>query len=88
MQAPRRFHHSSWIPRQNISPELDTILGGLRGHEGAVKKGRSGVKTDEVVVRCDYTKVSAAASDNVESTEVDDLIWWSWDGKIVGFGDL
>lgn len=88
IQAPRRFHHPSWIPRQNMSPRLESVLDELRGHERMGGKGRASVKTDEVVIRCDYAKVSAAESDKPEGVEVDDLIWWSWDGKIVGFGDL
>jgi len=71
-----------------MSPGLDSVLDGLRGHDGTTKKGSSGVKTDEVLIRCDYAEVSAATSDNPESVEADDLIWWSWDGKIIGFGDL
>lgn len=71
-----------------MSSDLDSVLDGLRGQERVVKKSRVVVKTDEVVVRCNYTNVSATAGDNVESVEADELIWWSWDGKIVGFGDL
>jgi hypothetical protein len=71
-----------------MSPGLDSVLDGLRGHEGVEKKGRVGVKTDEIVIRCDYAKISAAESEKPECAEADDLIWWSWDGKIVGFGDL
>jgi len=71
-----------------MTPELDSVLYGLRSHKEVAKKGRAGIKTDEVIIRCDYAKVSEATSDGVESVEVDDLIWWSWDGKIVGFGDL
>ena len=71
-----------------MSPGLDSVLDGPRDHEGVAKKGRTGIKTEEVVIRCDYTKVPAATSDNTEDVEADDLIWWSWDGKIVGFGDL
>ena len=70
-----------------MSPELDSVLNGLRGYKGTGKKGRVSVKTDEVVIRCDYARVEAA-SDGVESVEADDLIWWSWDEKIVGFYDL
>ena len=71
-----------------MSPGLDSVLDGLRGPEEMEKKRRAGVKTDEIVIRCDYAKVSGAESDKPESAEADDLIWWSWDGKIVGFGDL
>lgn len=73
-----------------MSSGLDSVLHGLRlgGHEETAKKGCAGVKTDEIIIRCGYAKVSAATSDNPENVEADDLIWWSWDGKIVGFGDL
>jgi len=71
-----------------MSPGLDSVLDGLRGHKGIAKKGRAGINTDEVVIRCDYSKASEAARDNLESAEADDLIWWSWDEKIVGFRDL
>lgn len=87
IQAPRRFHHPAWVPRQNMSPGLDLVLGGVRGHEEVAMKGRTSVKTDGVIIRCDYAKVSEVMSDNPGSVEADDLIWWSWEGKIVGFGD-
>ena len=70
-----------------MSPGLDSVLTGLRGHEAMEKKGRVGIRTDEVLIRCDYAKVPAAESDKLESIEADDLIWWSWDGKIIGFGN-
>ena len=71
-----------------MSPGLDSVLDGRQGQEGVAKKGSVGANTDEVVIRCDYAKVSEATSDNAGGTEADDLIWWSWDGKIVGFGEL
>jgi len=71
-----------------MSPGLDSVLGGLQDHEGIAKKGRADIKADEVVIRCDYAKASEVVNDNVESVEADDLIWWSWDEKIVGFRDL
>ena len=71
-----------------MSPGLDSVLDGLRGREEMERKGRAGVKTDEIVIRCDYAKVPADECDKLESTEADDLIWWSWDGKIIGFGGL
>jgi len=70
-----------------MSPELDSLLDGRRGYKDTGKKGRVSVKTDEVVIRCDYAKVEAA-SNGAESVEADDLIWWSWDEKMVGFCDL
>ena len=88
IQAPRRFCHPSWIPRQNMSPGLDSILAGTPCHEGMVKKGRVGIRTDEIVIRCGHANVSTATVDDLEHIEGDDLIWWSWDGKIVGLSDL
>jgi len=71
-----------------MSPGLDSVLDGLQNQERAEKKRRAGVKTDEVIIRCDYTKFQVAENDKPDSLEADELIWWSWDGKIVGFGDL
>ena len=71
-----------------MSPGLDSVLHGLQGHEEIAKKGRTVIKADEVVIRCDYVKTSEVVNDSVESIEADDLIWWSWDEKIVGFRDL
>jgi hypothetical protein len=70
-----------------MSPGLDSVLGGLRDHEGMARKRRT-INTDEVVIRCDYADILEAAKDNVENLEADELIWWSWDEKILGFGDL
>lgn len=69
-----------------MSPGLDSVLTGLRSHKGITKKERAGVKTDEIVIHCDYPKVSVD-TEGLENVEDGDLIWWSWDGKIVGFGD-
>jgi hypothetical protein len=70
-----------------MSPGLDSVLAGLRSHEGTTKKERAGVKADEIVICCDYPKVSVVTEDDLENVEDGDLIWWSWDGKIAGFGD-
>jgi hypothetical protein len=71
-----------------MSPGLDSILAGSPCGERTIKKGRTAINTDEIIISCDYAKVSAAAGDDQESVEGDDLIWWSWDGKIVGLSDL
>jgi hypothetical protein len=73
-----------------MSPMLDSALPALRCDGETFKKGRAGTKTDEIIIRCDYTKASAVTREgpNNAGADADDLIWWSWDGKIVGFGDL
>lgn len=70
-----------------MSPGLDSVLAGSPCNERA-KKGRVGIKTDEIIIRCDCARDSAVARDTPENVEGDELIWWSWDGKIVGFSDL
>lgn len=67
-----------------MSPGLDSILTGSPCREGGTKKGRACTKTDEIIIRCDYAQDSRDDSGNAEG---DDLIWWSWDGKIAGFSD-
>lgn len=86
IRAPRRFDHSSWTPRQNMSLRLDSVLAGSRCREGTAETERVAIGTDEIIIRCDYAQVST--KDDPEDVEADELIWWSWDGKIVGFGDL
>lgn len=71
-----------------MSPGLDSILVRSPCHERAATKGPVGIKTDEIIIRCDHSQVSTAGRDGSEKVEGDDMIWWSWDGKIAGFSDL
>jgi len=95
IRAPRRFNHPSWIPRQNLTTSLDSVYDEFLDHSGltvptvATKKSkpkRSGIKTEGVWVRC----AGALSTEEVipeTVDEEDEMIWWSWDGKIVGFSD-
>ena len=69
-----------------MSLRLDSVLAGSRCREGTAETERVAIGTDEIIIRCDYAQVST--KDDPEDVEADELIWWSWDGKIVGFGDL
>jgi hypothetical protein len=73
-----------------MSPVLDSVLPASQCDGETFKKGRTGAKTDGIVICCDYTNVPAVTKEGPNNAEadVDDLIWWSWDGKIIGFGDL
>ena len=57
------------------------------------KKGPSrGVKTEGVWVGCRSSSVVEGVrldggGDGEEIDEEDEMIWWVWDGKIVGFAD-
>ncbi|KAG5649619.1 hypothetical protein H0H81_002824 [Sphagnurus paluster] len=103
LRAPRRFVHPAWVPRQNISSLLESTLNefleesGIKpsdGDEGVPmqKRQSKGKKVEGVWVTCrgglntlaGKNEVSTGA---VEDDEWDEMIWWSWDGKIVGFSE-
>ena len=50
---------------------------------------RLGVKTEGVWVTCrsGSTEDVGIDYDKVKLVEDDEMIWWEWDGKIVGFSD-
>ncbi|KAF9035381.1 hypothetical protein BDZ89DRAFT_1157784 [Hymenopellis radicata] len=76
IRAPRRFVHPAWVPRQNVTASLDrTFLGG---------KGTGKSKVEGVWVGC-RRPAPEEEDDGKDEDEEDEMIWWSWDGKIVGF---
>ncbi|KAJ7083105.1 hypothetical protein B0H15DRAFT_851300 [Mycena belliarum] len=100
VRAPRRFAHPAWIPRQGVSATLDAALrefraeaeaeAGVPGASSAQDKSKSKAaarakarKVEGVWVTCGSPGVEFAE----EAAEEDEMIWWSWDGKIVGFAD-
>lgn len=99
LRAPRRFTHPAWIPRQNLTRSLDGMLQAFldeacaRDAAKTGKKGLSkGVKTEGVWVGCRGSGVSDSVrigegAEGEEIEEEDEMIWWVWDGKIVGFAD-
>jgi hypothetical protein len=124
IRAPRRFDHSSWIPRQNLSSGLENIRNEFLEHVSFVSKSNAtrksrpkrsvgGVKTEGVWIRCkgatiepphpiphrfgEEEKENDDGSSSLDfkdkdmqaeaEKEEDEMIWWSWDGKIVGFSD-
>ncbi|KAI0352503.1 hypothetical protein OH77DRAFT_792601 [Trametes cingulata] len=76
---------------------------GARGEQGAGKKKGRGVKTEGAWIGCKGGSAFAAAQaaraaqeaekggeeedELQEGDEDDEEIWWSWEGKIVGFAD-
>jgi len=98
IRAPRRFNHPAWIPRQNISTTLNTTLCDFLDHSGvglstspsqtkySKKKHVEGVWiTSRVGIQKD-TMDEALAHDPLLKQD-DEMIWWSWEGKLVGFSD-
>lgn len=100
LRAPRRFIHPAWIPRQNISVALDVVLGdflrgsGLELRARPTEKMRKETNVEGVWITtrmglqkpsCSPSGTTIPSRDGLE--EEDDMIWWSWDGKLVGFAD-
>lgn len=95
IQAPRRFSHPAWIPRQNLSRDMNQVLRGFDDPPGS-DDSRNGnrkvqLRTDYVRVQCkdsvNSINVVVNDSENEGEDEEDELIWWSWDGKLEGFSD-
>ena len=98
LRAPRRFDHPAWTPRQNYSRALDSTLqtflsdAARRPDENTPprKKGLRGAKTDGVRITCKSGSAEDVRTDlevGVPVDEADEMIWWEWDGKIVGFSE-
>jgi hypothetical protein len=102
LRAPRRFVHPAWIPRQNMCITLDGMLREFLEASGVLedqnrrdekpKKKRAGAGVEGIWVGCRgedgdaLSRASYVYGEGAE-TENDEMIWWSWDGKIVGFAD-
>ncbi|PBK72128.1 hypothetical protein ARMSODRAFT_932465 [Armillaria solidipes] len=83
IRAPRRFVHPAWIPRQNITASMDNFLEQFlvaAGHGPRTNKKKT--KIEGLWVACQ--KPSTDLGKDVRDEE-DEMIWWSWDGKLVGF---
>ncbi|KAF9475820.1 hypothetical protein BDN70DRAFT_840292 [Pholiota conissans] len=99
IRAPRRFNHPAWIPRQNVTNALDASLQDFMYNSGFVnaatalstkqssKKGK--VEGVWVTSRGGIQERPTADLAPVEAgqDDADEMIWWSWDGKFVGFND-
>lgn len=97
LRAPRRFQHPSWVPRQNYTKTLDDSLQDFVsqavGHPledtHSKKRRPRGTKLEGVWVSC---KSGPTAGDDVDiagilASEEDEMIWWEWRDKIVGFSE-
>ena len=114
LRAPRRFSHPSWMPQQNITRDMDSLLSAfgppastsVDSHDSSlqdvtnkavptrtkIQKGKHGIKTECVRVRCqNWDEVPASSKANTgKDTEEDldsenDMLWWSWNGRLEGF---
>ncbi|KAG1772851.1 hypothetical protein EV702DRAFT_613235 [Suillus placidus] len=94
LRAPRKFMHPAWVPRQTLSGAFDALLdqfleeSGERPERDDIKKKKKGGKVEGVWIcsRQRLTEDSEIISGE-EISEEDEMIWWTWDGKLVGFAD-
>ncbi len=83
IRAPRRFVHPAWIPRQNVTASMDNFLEqflGAAGHGPRTNKKKT--KIEGLWVACQRPSTDLGKE---VTNEEDEMIWWSWDGKLVGF---
>ncbi|KAG8218089.1 hypothetical protein J3R82DRAFT_3600 [Butyriboletus roseoflavus] len=95
LRAPRRFNHPSWIPRQNLCTSLESYLADFLVESGqkpascdttTTKKRTKASKVQGVWVKSHGNSARIEGSEE-DLAEEDELIWWNWDGKLVGFAD-
>jgi hypothetical protein len=96
LRAPRRFQHPAWIPRQNLSASMESTLDEFLEEsrhprrDTALEKKRRGqrARVEGVWITC-RNGLGEADGDkwNVGDVEDDEMIWWSWNGRLVGFSD-
>lgn len=99
IRAPRCFAHPAWIPRQNITSSLESSLedflakskAPLRDPEPPRTKRTFGMKkrqqSSEGVWIASNSGLKIPDRLESRSEEEEEMIWWSWDGKIVGFSE-
>lgn len=96
--APRRFNHPAWLPRQQLGPGpnlgrgiLDDFFTSTRESEESTAPRPGPGRGKPQKVRTEGLMLHGTAAhtpdDHAEENEdeEDDMIWWSWDGKLVGF---
>ncbi|KAI0092888.1 hypothetical protein BDY19DRAFT_990564 [Irpex rosettiformis] len=99
LRAPRRFTHPAWTPRQNLTKSLETTLqtfvsdatcDSTADVSAKAKKRTFGIKTEGVWISCRASSGAKENADGMTGTsleEEDEMIWWQWNGKVVGFSD-
>jgi hypothetical protein len=70
---------------------VDSGLGDAEDGKPRRRRGVAGVKTEGVLVGCQTgldDSISRPTNPVTEiSEEEDELIWWAWDGKLIGFAE-
>lgn len=95
LRAPRRFVHPVWVPRQNIQKQMEATLTDFINQsrplhqidEELPTKKKKPVEGVWVTAKNGLRDPFVALDKDVNGQEEDEMIWWSWDGKLVGFTD-
>ena len=98
LRAPRHFSHPEWTPRQNFSRALEknltTFLNGAIVNTEQPSKPPTkpsytiGSRTEGVWIGSKGQELRVNLTEPIGSNSNDDeMIWWSWNGKITGFSD-
>ncbi|KAF7318181.1 hypothetical protein HMN09_00326300 [Mycena chlorophos] len=87
IHAPRRFKHPAWIPRPTAGNAMDRAVDAFLTQDADSKlKPKRGQKVEGVWVKC-RRAVSQHEEQRVENEEENEMIWWTWDGKLVGLSE-
>ncbi|KAF5363953.1 hypothetical protein D9756_001045 [Leucocoprinus leucothites] len=93
IRAPRRFSHPAWIPRQNLTKQMDNALTDFLDETWSSPNTSSGSARKKKPVEGVWVTGRGGLGDATHSPEPtpaqeeDEMIWWSWDGKLTGFAD-
>ncbi|KAF9449479.1 hypothetical protein P691DRAFT_759015 [Macrolepiota fuliginosa MF-IS2] len=92
IRAPRRFVHPAWIPRQNVTKQMEAGLTDfLEESWPSASKDNRPLKKKKPVEGVWLTARNGLGSPTQDEASPDhddnEMIWWSWDGKLVGFAD-
>jgi len=88
--------HPAWVPKQTLSGAFDGLLDEFleasneRSTSASVdiKKKKKGGKMEGLWIRSrKRASEQMIENDNGEIPEEDEMIWWTWDRKLVGFAD-
>ncbi|KAK1231064.1 hypothetical protein PQX77_005823 [Marasmius sp. AFHP31] len=90
IRAPRRFNHPAWVPRQNMERTMERVVSEFEeGREvQPQRKGKSEKSKVEgvwVTSNSPPNTPSGETESNTTQDEQDEMIWWSWEGELVGY---
>ena len=81
LRAPRRFVHPNWVPRQNMTRDMDLALHAFNdpshsndNHQTSASKSKSKIKTECIRVRCHASNTDQRSKETLESADSADNV--------------